>query len=341
MSTRTLTLTNTLAYAGVQVYSYLQTPGGFPVTDLDGKVYFNGQAWGQSLITGAVGDPWSLTDVYPGDLRDGAGNPLATPVQIVVIEGSQKTLSPPGFSYASSITVSTWYPVAAGSTTGMFPMFLDLALLDTTPDVGADLVFTLSTTVLAPNGQTLRGGVPIDGTTNTNGIVSNLFWPSSGLDPNTAAYLVLFPDSSVWKFRRPDNPTGYAGAYAGGTTYHAATGPLASQVGSVVLWTDGNLYTYSNATPGSGHDPTNASYWTLWIGEPIGWNLTNISSAGVPTIDTTGVRNSPNLTPESGDPIGSPATLDDNMVNLAARVDGVANPAVQAAARIYAFKNLR
>ena len=103
---------------------------------------------------------------------------------------------------------------------------------------------------------------------------------------------------------------------------------------------DSGVY-YQCIADTTGHAPPNATYWIVWPGEPIGWNLTDIASAGVPTIDTTGVRNSPNLSPESGDPVVSPSTLDDNMVNLAERVDRVAAPVVPAAAKLYAFANLR
>jgi hypothetical protein len=326
MPTRTLTLSNiryqldgVTPQVGEQEYVYLQTPGGFPVTDLAGRVYFNGQPWGQSPVTNSSG-VWTSTDVYPGDLRDGSGNALASPAQLVIVEGgSQTTLSPPGFAYAASITVSTWYPTATGSTAGKIKMVIDLALLDTTPDVGALVSYSISSTANTPGGTTYRGGVPIPEASNINGISAISLDPSSTLNPTTTAYLAQFNDATgtVWKFLAPVHPTGYAGAYAGGTTYHAGDGTKAGAA-SVVLWTDGFLYQYINATPGSGHDPTNATYWQLFPGEPVIWNRTDISGAGVPVIDTTGVRVSPSFTPLAGDPLGTPALLDDQLVDMTA-----------------------
>ena len=318
MSTRTLTLTNTLAnpdltpIVGLPVYVYLQTPNGAPVTDLEGRVHFNGQPWGQTASTNGSG-VWTTTDVYPGDLRDGSGNPLATPCQLVVVEGTQTTLSPPGFTYAASITVSTWYAVAGGSTAGMITMLLDVALLNLAPDVGAPLNYDISTSADAPDGRAYVAGAPVTVATNTNGVSTINLWPSSLLNPATTAYLLTLPDGTIWTFLAPPNPTGYQGAYNAGTTYHPNAGTKASPA-DVVL-SGGVLYQCIATT--TGNAPPNATFWQVWAGEPIIWNRTAISGTGIPTIDATGVRPSPDLNTLIDDPLQTPTTLDGNLLNLA------------------------
>lgn len=320
MSTRTLVLSNTLLTlgvtprVGVAISAYLNTPGGQSVTDLEGGVFFNGQPWGEATVTASDGSYAEIV-VYPGDLRDGSGNALTTPCTLTVVEGGVPTTSPPGFSYASSITVSTWYGIAA-SAAGMLAMLVDLRLISNAARVGASLQLGISQTAIAPNGSTLDGSQFVPITTDTNGDGVQSLWPTSVLNPTTMAYSISFPDGTIWFFTVPANPTGYQGAYAGGTTYNAYAGTKASP--SDVVLSGGILYQYINATPAAGHTPASSpTFWAVWLGEPIIWNITLVVSNGGVVIDTTGVSASPNLVPVSGEPVSSPASLDDDLLNLA------------------------
>lgn len=331
MATRTLTLSNVLYQngviprPGVQIYVYLQTPQHFPVVDLEGRVYYDGQQWGQSMESRTDGS-WSLTDVYPGDLRDPSGDALAVPAQLVIVEGDQQLLSPPVFDYVSAITVSDWYPRALAAVGGMLPMQIDLALLSTAPDVGAVVQFSITFSADAPDLRTYVGGLPVPITADLNGMVVIALWPSSLLNPPDTGYLAILSDGTVWVFTVPLHPSGYQGAYDPAVAYHANQPDNRLDPPDVV--SDGAGRYWQAVLDGTGHALSDATYWAAWTAEPIIWHRTAISSAGVPVIDTSGVRASPTLGVLDSDPIAIPLTLDDDLDNLAYRVaHGVVGPA--------------
>lgn len=314
MSTRTHVLTNTLLNldttprVGVPISVYLLTPSELPVTDLEGGVLFNGQQFGETTVTNSSG-VYSETAVYTGDLLDGSGNPLTTPCQLVVVEGGVPTLSPLTYAYASSITVSTWYPIAV-SAAGMLPMLVDLRLVSNAARQGASLQLGISQTAIAPNGTTLDASQSVPVVTDSGGDGVIPLWPTSLLNPTTTAYSIRFPDGTIWYFTAPVHPTGYQGAYAGGTTYNPNAGTKASPA-DVVL--SGGIYYQCIATT-TGHTPPNATYWIVWPGEPIVWNITMVVSNGGVVIDQTGI--SADTSVATGTYTVPPATLQDQLRQL-------------------------
>jgi hypothetical protein len=311
MSTRTLTLTNTLhnvdnsAAVGVAVGVYLLVPAGVPAVNLESDVLFSGSQFGESTTTNASG-VWSATVVYPGDL-------VPTGCQLVVVEGTNITVSPIGFSYASSITVSSWYP--SGSTTGTLPMLLDVHTVANAADQGIVIRFGITATAVDPNSNAINAGATVPITTDSTGKVTLNLFPSSQLNPANTAYFVAFPDGSIWYFTCPVHPTGYQGAYNGGTAYHVNAGTLASPSDVV---SSGGVY-YQAIADTTGHAPPNATYWQVWPGEPIPWDLTTVSVPGAVAITAAGVSHSSDVPVAAGDPEQTPLTLSDDLENLVYR----------------------
>jgi hypothetical protein len=161
----------------------------------------------------------------------------------------------------------------------MLACVVTLDAINATPDSGLSVSFDISATAVATNGAAIVAGNPVTVQTDGSGNATMSLWPSSTLTPSTTAYSITFSDGTQWYFTCPVNPTGYQGAYAGGTTYNLNAGTKVSP-SDVVLYSS-VLYQYINATPAAGHQPdTSPTYWKVWAAEPITWHITNVVSGG-------------------------------------------------------------
>ena len=264
MSTRTLTLTNTLhnldgsAAANVPISVYLLTPDGIPVCDLEGHVLFSGaQLGGESATTDSTG-AYSETVVYVGDLRTPAGG--AVSCQLVVQEGSQITVSPAGFAYAANIAVSSWYGAPSGADT-VTTMTLDARTVALLGLQGAQVGIDITASAITPSGAIVIAGEPVQATTDATGHLSVALVPSASLNPSTTAYMLSLPDGSIWYFTVP------------------LTGPAA-----------------------------------------IDAHLTIVAPPGSVVIDAAGIRHDTAVAPVTGEPVATPATLHDDLLNLVYRL---------------------
>lgn len=313
--TRTQTLTSpgfndasNTPYKGIAISCYLSTPGGTPVKNLEGHLLFNGQQFGVGTISDITTGAISLTAVYTGDLTQPDGS--ATTCQLVV-SGANQTIESPvaGYTYAPSIDISTWLP--STSTAGTTRMFLEADNTGSAALQNLGIAIDITATSIKPDGRTIVAGQPIYPFTDANGDIGINMTPTSLLTPNTARYVITLP-GVIWYFHVPVNPTGYQGAYAGGTTYHVNAGTFVSPA-DVVL-SGGVLYQCIADT--TGHTPPNATYWKVFPGEPIVWNLDAVVVTGAVAITTSNIGHDSNVPPWVDSPVSSPTTLHDDLANM-------------------------
>lgn len=259
----------------------------------------------------------TLSVDYPGDFQT-----AYQAAQVRVTVNGVVTDSPIGFGYASSIDFTDW--INATTSIGLVVMRAIYTKDDGTPIPGAigSVSLSDSATVVA-SGDFRSSNNPVQSVAATDGTMTFSIDPNSLLNPSDLGYILqISGEPRSWQFKAPAVVDVYRGAYNAGTTYHGASG---SSSGDVVS-SGGVLYRFINATPSAGHAPPNATYWVVVSGLPtdlIAAHLTLIGPSNGTIIGTTGVSASPNLTPEAGDPFPSPGSLDDDLVNLAYRIDNI------------------
>lgn len=315
MAQRTLTITGRIedaagvGVAGAPGSVQILSPTGAPAIDGNGVEV---QTAALPFAAGADGS-YSQVVLYPGDFQT-AG------CRIRIVENGVTTDSPLGFSYASSIAVSSWY--TAAPTTGKVRMRLVYETDAGVPIAGAKATIQISQMAVDPNGAQVASSAAgsVQGITDSTGTVAFWVWPSSVLNPATTFYTArIAGESGTLTFLAPAAADYYRGQYDAGTTYSAASG---TSSGDVAL-SGGVLYRYINATPSAGHDPaTSPTYWQAVSGLPtdlITAHLTAPAAAGTVALGTGNIVASASITALADDPIATPATLDDDLAILAAR----------------------
>lgn len=287
------------------------TPGGQGAIDGNGDFV---QISPVGFTTDGVG-AFSVAIDFPGDFQSPY---VATQVRVTI--NGVITDSPIGFGYAASIALTSW--INAPVTSGLVVVRAVYTKDDGTPIPGAVGSVSLSDSALVvATGAFLSAGDTVDSLAAGDGTMLFSLNPNSLLNPSDLGYsLTISGESRPWPFTVPTVVDVYRGAWNVGTTYHGAAG---SSNGDVVT-NGGALYRYINATPSAGNATANATYW-LALGtslptDLIAAHLGAIAPSNGVIIGTRGVAASPTLTSVSGDPITTPLTLDDDLVDLAWRV---------------------
>jgi len=257
---------------------------------------------------------------YPGDYQSAY---QATQVQVTL--NWQAYISPLGFSYASTIAVSSW--ISAPVTTGLVAMRFVYTEDNNTPIVGALVsVSLIAPALVVATGQQLSASVPSQALTDSSGTATLSLNPNSLLNPSNLGYAITVttPDGSTeiipWIATVPAAPDVYRGAYNSGTTYSGASG---TSNGDVVT-SGGVLYRFINVTPSSGHAPPNATYWQVVSGLPtdlLSAHATFSAQVGQMVMDTTSLPHDVGLPVLVDDPVTSPVSLHDDLTNLAQRTN--------------------
>lgn len=302
-TTRTQHYVNTLVTLGAPIVGApidltLFTPNNLPVQNLDSQTILPGtQAQTNTDSAGAYDiSGWSLADLPAGCYYQISENGYVTTITSTTYSGTP-------------INVVTLYPPP--STTNTLLMRANMATLGL-PLQGFSILLSLSDKAVNAESQSLPGGVQRSYATDSAGQIAVPHDITSTLDPSDTVYKVQWgPGGFIQSYTVPDHPHGYQGAYAGGTTYNKHAGTEGSPA-DVVLWTDSKLYVYINATPGSGHDPTNATYWAAFPGEPIEWNITASGGAGERAYTAAQIVADPSV---PGSYNSSPATVQDILSN--------------------------
>lgn len=302
-TTRTQHYTNTLSdlngpRVGVNIALTLHTPEGKPVANLDGQTVFDGTQDAVTTNSSGVYDVsgWALADLPVGCYYS-------------VDEGGYDTTITSTTYSGTAINVFTLYPTAVVTNR----MLMKATIVNLGVPISDFFIYeSLSDKAVNAESETLVGGVQVPIQTDSNGIASRYLDITSTLTPSDVVYLVQWGAGGFQEsFTVPDHPHGWQGSYAGGTTYNRHSGTQVSPA-DVVLWTDGKWYRYINATPGSGHDPSNATYWVAFDGEPIEWNIV---ASGAPS---TRAYTAAQITALAAIPLAyaaSPATVQDVLSN--------------------------
>jgi hypothetical protein len=204
---------------------------------------------------------------------------------ITINENGLLTYIPVSYTYASTYATSAFYTSTAAA--GTLLVYADIFTLSDTAVPGDVGTITLSQTGIGPAGQFLSAGTPISAKSDSGGRFRWNILPNASIMPTGTTYkLSIAGEPSSFVFTVPAAPTGYQGAYSGGTTYHANAGTKLSPA-DVVL-SGGVLYQAIATT--TGNAPPNATYWRVWPGEPLTWWITFTQTAGGFQIDETGVR---------------------------------------------------
>lgn len=254
MAQRTFTLTGTLTLTGggpnvgVTVQTAPYSPLNSYIVDGAGTVILDYAATVASTQSNSSG-VFSLVTDYPGDFAGPSGANL-------YLSLGPLTYLLPSFPYAASIDVSTLLP-AAGNANPTLLMIVDLTKVNQAALSGSVANVSSNITATAPNGGKLLAGVTTPYTSDGSGLLAMALEPSSTLTPGGQSYHISYADGSYDNVIVPATPTGYVGAYNGGTAY---------VIGNIVL--SGGIY-YQCILATTGHAPPNATYWILWAGEPI------------------------------------------------------------------------
>lgn len=314
MSARTFSLSNTLLDAtgspvvGRSITVSLIVPGSAPAIDIDSKAVVPDTV---SATTDSTGH-YSLTLLYPGDISP-AGCVYS------IDEAGTTVLSPVSWSYVS--TISTWQWYAGGGPAGTLPCRLNVVLGNDAPVSGRYAHVYPQQNTVAPDSTVLSVFSSVDVLLDGTGRALFYLWPSTSLSPNTLYYLKIDGETTRFSFSVPVNPTGYQGAYSNATTYHVHDGtnyqgPLTPSLTppDVVLY---NGVWYQCIADTTGNLPTNTTYWTPWIAEPILWHVQAFGVTQAVPAPSTSIGHTSSVVPVAGAPVSSPATLADDLSNMA------------------------
>jgi hypothetical protein len=228
---------------------------------------------------------------------------------VTINENGLLTYIPVSYTYASTYATSAFYTATAAA--GTLLVYADIFTLSDTAVPGDVGTITLSQTGIGPAGQFLSAGTPISAKSDSGGRFRWNILPNASIMPTGTTYkLSIAGEPSSFVFTVPAAPTGYQGAYSGGTTYHANAGTKLSPA-DVVL-SGGILYQAIATT--TGNAPPNATYWRVWPGEPLTWWITFTQTAGGFQIDESGVRADASVA--TGTYAVPPATLQDQLRQL-------------------------
>lgn len=198
-----------------------------------------------------------------------------------VIEGGIET--PLAYHAYSGTALSIATLISQAVVAGLLLMLQRVGYNDGSGIPGQSAKISISDNALAPDGTQLVAGIQKGYDGDSEGYIHPSAYPSSVLIPSDTVYLIQWPDGNFDTFTVPIDPTGYQGMFDFGITYFRKAGTKTSP-SDVVLWTDGLLYQYINATPAAGHLPSDSVYWQPFPGEPIYWNLVGSGgSAGAAT----------------------------------------------------------
>lgn len=307
MSTRVTTIqdvvndiTNTpVPYAAVSIK--LVVPGGVRATDNQGysiaKILIN--------LTADVSGVWAQALIPPGDIT-----PAGCYYQIVE---NGVTINSPSFAYSGSpIAVSTWFVAASVDPTQLL-MYLQLAVIDNSYDSNDTVTYSISDNCIwTAKGIGLVKGVTYPVATDTQGRAFIYLVPNSLLNPNNVPYIASYGGGQSFFFTVPATPNQWQGNWSNTTAY----------VANDVVNLSGTWYICILGH--TGHTPPNATYWALWNGEnilnPTGTHLSSGSGAGVLTLPDSAISHDAFIPSIYGDPATSPLTLQDDLVNLTARI---------------------
>lgn len=265
MSTRQISFTNTLhklgsARVGLPIRLQLATPGNAVAQNLESASIKPGAATQVVATTNSSG-VYTIGPVdYTGDLTPiGSWYNLWEGDDLVPILGVAYSGSP--------ISVAGLYPTPSVAGT----LLMGLKLIDVGAVANADggLYIAADTRAALPDGRYLTPDSYKFYGANSFGVVTLNMPISSGLTPNTGKYLLKWGDGTVDQFTVPDLPTGHAGAWNSGTTYHVNAGTKISPSDVVSL---SGVY-YRAVADSLNHTPPNITYWVVLPFEDIGWNL--------------------------------------------------------------------
>ena len=307
MADRTTPIANTLLNAdatpnaGLPVSVQLLVPGNVAAQDATLQVIGTTPL---PFVTNAAGT-WAGAVIPPGDLT-----PAGCRYQVT--EGARVTISP-SFAYTpATIVVATWY--ASPPSSGLILMYLTELEANALANPGATFSAAISQDAVwtggAGTGQVIGAGAPpVQLQTNSSGTWQAYFPPSSQLNPSTTFYSIVLDSGISLAFTAPTAYTGDQGAYNAGTTY--ATNAVVQVVG----------VPYTSLAGGNvGHAPASSpAFWSPYQGESITGRLTTAVASGQIALGTAGIAHSANVPSLVDDPIASPATLDDDLRNLAQR----------------------
>lgn len=289
---------------GQNVVVTLGTLGGVNAEDGSGKTLIS-----KRTVTGTTDGSGnlSITLEFPGDFT----SPLHCWYTVNLF--NKVITSPIDFSYASSIDVETWdgAPPAAGT----LPVYTTLETADEAGVANTGAHVYLNVNGIGTNNVIYSANRPVNSTSDGSG---KLIWnltPNANINPSASTYrLTMDGEPSTFTFTVPTTPTGYQGAYDGGTTYHVNAGTKLSP--SDVVLESGVLYQAIADT--TGHTPPNATYWIVWPGEPLAWHLTQASGPATVQISADNVLHDADLNPPPpGAPNQSPVSIADDIGNLA------------------------
>jgi hypothetical protein len=309
-----------LPVSGIQIQATLVPPSGAgPLLDLNGEII---DLTPLSTVTGSTGayafDPAATPSngvIAPGDVQQWSGGSLVPlPGCVWQINYLGVLLTSPSFAYtASTIAPSSWTTSYVSARTGQIRMVLVAVEANGAPDTSARVTISPAQDAVwtggAGSGQLFDATSALQLSADSAGSMADYFPPSSQLTPVTP-FSITLPSGQSTAFTVPDTYTGSdQGAYDAGTTYALTDIVQVSGVPYISL-----------AAANTGNDPTaSPSWWGAYAGEPIIAHLTPATLTGSVSYAPANILPSANVPAIATDPVAVPATLDDDLHNLAAR----------------------